>query len=137
MNEKACVLLAEDEVLIAMEIQDTLEEHDYKVCGIAVTSWDAVKLADRERPMLALVDVNLANGSNGLDAVREMKTRFETPSIIVSGHANEDDARSAGAVGWMAKPFHAVDLLSLMAYALDHVSGRKPQGPRPPGFIAA
>jgi DNA-binding response OmpR family regulator len=136
VNDKANVLLAEDEILIAIEIQDTLEEFGYDVCGIAATASEAVRMADRHKPRLALVDVNLAQGSNGLDAVREMKARWETPCIIVSGHANETDARSAGAIGFVAKPFHATDLLELMSYALAFVAGNPAAGPAPKGFIA-
>lgn len=134
-DNAARLLLAEDEILIAMEIQDSLEYNDYEVCGIAATAPEAVKLADRHKPILALVDVNLANGTNGLDAVREMRENLGTPSIIVSGHANEIDARRAGAVGWIAKPFRADDLLALVAYAVAIVSGKDPPGPQPSGFI--
>lgn len=135
MGDKARVILAEDEILIAMEIEATLEDNDYEVCGTAVTAGDAVRLAERHKPDIALVDVNLANGTNGLDAVREIRSRFEIPAIIVSGHADEAAARHAGAVGWMAKPYRADDLMALMSYTLEVLGGSVPAGPVPKGFI--
>ncbi len=72
-TSKALLLVAEDEFLVALDLQTTLEENGYEVCGLAATARDAVALATRHRPNLALVDVNLARGSNGLDAVSQLK----------------------------------------------------------------
>lgn len=132
--KKACLLVAEDEALVAMEIECSLEELDYKVCGVATTAPEAITLAQRHRPDLALVDVNLANGTNGLHAVRVLREDLGIPAIIVSGHANAEDASQAGAMGWIAKPYRFEQILEAVEYVLEAREGT-PSRPRPRGII--
>lgn len=131
-----CLLVAEDEILVAMEMEDSLEASGHRVCGVAMTAPQAIDLAERHMPDLALVDVNLADGTNGLDAVKAIKERYAIPAIIVSGHANAQDAERAGAIGWIAKPFRFDDVLNLVNYILEARKGTTPAGPKPRGLIA-
>lgn len=128
------VIIAEDEALIALTIQDILEDHGYAVCGIATTAQAVVDGAERHRPDIALVDVNLAGGSNGLDAIRPL-TSIGVPAVVVSGHATPGDAAAVGARGMLRKPFGDRDLLALIDYVLGRgpVHGKPPHGLLPTG----
>ena len=132
---KAMLLVAEDEFLVALDLQTTLEENGYEVCGLAATAGDAVALAEQHRPNLALVDVNLARGSNGLDAVAALKQEFGIPAIVVTGHATAKDAQKAGALGCLTKPFDPRSLLPLIDSVLAWSAGQKVDSPAPTGFL--
>jgi DNA-binding response OmpR family regulator len=129
------LLVAEDEFLVALDLQTTLEEHGYQVCGLAATARDAVALAEQHRPNLALVDVNLARGSNGLEAVATLKEQLGIPAIVVTGHGTTKDAKNAGALGCLTKPFHPESLLHLIESVLAWSAGQKVACPAPTGFL--
>jgi DNA-binding NtrC family response regulator len=129
---RTSVILAEDEMLIALTIQDILEDHGYSVCEIAMTAQSVVEMARRHRPDIALVDVNLARGSNGLDAIGPLSD-IGVPSIVVSGHASPKAARAAGAIGMLSKPFHNEDLIALIEHVL---KGPAAGGTAPAGLFA-
>lgn len=80
------VLIIEDEPLIAMDIENLVERLGHDVVGIARTHAEAVKLASEEKPGLILADIQLADGSSGLDAVNEMLKEFEAPVIFITAY---------------------------------------------------
>jgi DNA-binding NtrC family response regulator len=134
-KSKALLLVAEDEFVVALDLEISLEEKGYAVCGIALTAEDAVRLAERSPVDLAVVDVQLAGGSNGLDAVKLMRERFSVPSIVVSGHARSEEAKAAGAVGLMSKPIDIKQLLRLIEYVLGKEDREGATGTAPRGFL--
>ena len=68
---KARVLIIEDETVIAMDLSDLVIDQGHDVCATAATASEAVAAANRERPDLVLADIQLADGSSGIDAVRD------------------------------------------------------------------
>jgi CheY-like chemotaxis protein/DNA-directed RNA polymerase specialized sigma24 family protein len=80
------VLIIEDEPLIAMDIESLVESLGHGVDGIARTHAEALRAAERKQPGLILADIQLADGSSGLDAVNEMLASFSTPVIFVTAY---------------------------------------------------
>jgi DNA-directed RNA polymerase specialized sigma24 family protein/CheY-like chemotaxis protein len=80
------VLIIEDETFIAMDIEALVESLGHKVIGVARTHGEAVALARRKRPGLILADIQLADGSSGLDAVNELLGSFEVPVIFITAY---------------------------------------------------
>jgi DNA-directed RNA polymerase specialized sigma24 family protein/CheY-like chemotaxis protein len=80
------VLIIEDEIFIAMELEEVVKSLGHRVVGIARTRTEAVALAKKERPGLILADIQLADGSSGLDAVNEMLGSVETPVIFITAY---------------------------------------------------
>jgi hypothetical protein len=80
------ILIIEDEALIAMDLENLLENLGHEVTGIARTRTDAVTLAKAKRPGLILADIQLADGSSGMDAVNELLTTFEVPVIFITAY---------------------------------------------------
>jgi DNA-directed RNA polymerase specialized sigma24 family protein/CheY-like chemotaxis protein len=80
------VLIIEDETFIAMDLEGLVEKLGHRVMGIARTHAAAVTLARAERPGLILADIQLADGSSGLDAVNEMLRAFEAPVIFITAY---------------------------------------------------
>ncbi|MBK8906795.1 MAG: response regulator [Rhodospirillales bacterium] len=80
------VLIIEDEPLIAMDLESIVEELGHSVAAVADTRDSAVKAAKEHRPGLVLADIQLADGSSGIDAVREIIDAFEVPVIFVTAY---------------------------------------------------
>jgi DNA-directed RNA polymerase specialized sigma24 family protein len=80
------VLIIEDEVLIAIDLETLVESLGHRVIGIARTHAEAVKLAQAKQPGLILADIQLADGSSGLDAVDELMRSFKAPVIFITAY---------------------------------------------------
>jgi CheY-like chemotaxis protein len=80
------VLIIEDETFIAMDIEALVESLGHRVIGVARTHAEAIALARKTRPGLILADIQLADGSSGLDAVNELLGSFEVPVIFITAY---------------------------------------------------
>jgi DNA-directed RNA polymerase specialized sigma24 family protein len=80
------VLVIEDEPMIAMDLEGIVEGLGHRVMGVARTHAEAVKAIANERPGLVLADIQLADGSSGLDAVNEMLGSFQVPVIFITAY---------------------------------------------------
>ena len=78
------VLIIEDEPLIAMDLEAAMHEVGHKILGIASTHSEAIELIKNKKPGLVLADIQLADGSSGIDAVNEMLTTFQAPIIFIT-----------------------------------------------------
>jgi CheY-like chemotaxis protein/DNA-directed RNA polymerase specialized sigma24 family protein len=81
---KARILIIEDEAVIAMDLSDLVTGAGHDVCAVEATASAAVAAANRERPDLVLADIQLADGSSGIDAVKEILSSFEVPVIFIT-----------------------------------------------------
>jgi len=81
---RARILIIEDEAVIAMDLSDLVTAQGHDVCGMETTASGAIAAAKRERPDLVLADIQLADGSSGIDAVREILQAFEVPVIFIT-----------------------------------------------------
>ncbi|MBR0708951.1 response regulator [Bradyrhizobium liaoningense] len=80
------VLIIEDETFIAMDLESLVKNLGHNVVGVARTHADAVALAKNKRPGLILADIQLADGSSGLDAVNELLRTFEVPVVFITAY---------------------------------------------------
>ena len=78
------ILIIEDEPLIAMDIEDIVTRLGHRPIGVARTRTEAVKLAHKEKPGIILADIQLADGSSGIDAVNDLLAEFEAPVIFIT-----------------------------------------------------
>lgn len=78
------VLIIEDEWAIARDLKRIVSELGHNVAGVAATRDDAVAAARRSRPGLVLADINLADGSSGIDAVRDIFEDQIAPTIFIT-----------------------------------------------------
>jgi DNA-directed RNA polymerase specialized sigma24 family protein len=78
------VLIIEDEPLISMDLSEIVESLGHEVTTIARTASQAVSAAGNEEPGLVLADIQLADGSSGLDAVRDILAMFDVPVIFIT-----------------------------------------------------
>ena len=80
------VLIIEDETFIAMDLESLIKNLGHNVIGVARTHADAVALAKNKKPGLILADIQLADGSSGLDAVNELLRTFEVPVVFITAY---------------------------------------------------
>jgi DNA-directed RNA polymerase specialized sigma24 family protein/CheY-like chemotaxis protein len=80
------VLIIEDEPLIAMDVESLVQSLGHQVDGIARTHDEAMRAVKKRTPGLILADIQLADGSSGLDAVNEMLGSFSAPVIFVTAY---------------------------------------------------
>jgi CheY-like chemotaxis protein len=78
------IMIIEDEPLIAMDIEQMVESLGHKVTGIARTHKEAITLFEQERPGMVLADIQLADGSSGIDAVNDILARVSVPVIFIT-----------------------------------------------------
>jgi CheY-like chemotaxis protein len=111
------ILIVEDEMFVAMDIEAAVIKAGHKVIGFAGTAERAVALADEMRPDLVLMDIRLPGDRDGVDAAIEIRQRFDIPSLLISAYADAETrarAEPARALGFIAKPFdHALLALAL------------------------
>lgn len=78
------IMIIEDEPLIAMEIEQLVESLGHNVTGIARTHQEAVELYRQTSPKMVLADIQLADGSSGIDAVNDILKTSEIPVIFIT-----------------------------------------------------
>jgi CheY-like chemotaxis protein len=81
---RAEVLIIEDEPIIAMDIETIVRDLGHTVTGVAVTRDEAVQQAMARRPSLVLADIQLADDSSGIDAVKDILQHFKVPVIFIT-----------------------------------------------------
>ncbi len=78
------VLIIEDEPMISMDLSGIVQELGHEVAAIARTRIEAVAAAGAEQPGLVLADIQLADGSSGIDAVKDILSGFSVPVIFIT-----------------------------------------------------
>jgi len=78
------VLIIEDEAIISADIESLVKELGHRVTGTATTHAEAVDAVVRHRPGLVLADIQLADGSSGIEAVKEILKQIDVPVIFIT-----------------------------------------------------
>lgn len=80
------VLIIEDEPIISLDLQSIVREMGHKVIATATTRDEAVREARRTSPELVLADIKLADGSSGIDAVRQILSEVDVPIVFITAY---------------------------------------------------
>ena len=114
------ILVVEDEALIALEALGHLEEWGYRIAGTAGTAKAALDIALSQGPDLALVDINLRHGDDGISVARMLKDKFGAGIVFVTGFSDETTKRRMATVGPIAclfKPYEPRSLREILSAA--------------------
>ena len=113
------ILIIEDEPLIAMDLAALVETLGHNVTGVARTRTEAVKLASVKQPGLILADIQLADGSSGLDAVNDLLKAFEVPVIFITAYPERFLTGERPEPAFLiAKPFQPANVSAVISQAL-------------------
>ena len=122
------VLIIEDEAFIAFDLEGLVEGLGHNVIGIARTREEALVLAGKKRPGLILADIQLADGSSGLDAVNDMLETFETPVIFITAYPERFLTGERPEPAFLiAKPYQPTTVSAILSQALffEHKANRR------------
>jgi AmiR/NasT family two-component response regulator len=114
------VVVAEDEVLIRMDLVEMLGEEGYDVVGQAGDGATAVDLAEQLRPDLVILDVKMPV-LDGIAAAEQIASQRIAPVVILTAFSQRDlveRARDAGAMAYLVKPFTQHDLVPAIEMAV-------------------
>lgn len=115
------ILIVEDEILVACDMQDTLEDHGYHCAGIAPDLKTAEHFFETDLD-LALVDLNLRDGLTGPEIGLQLSTAG-VPVIFITANPAQLREGVAGTIGVLTKPTDEATLLAAVRFAMDRKSG--------------
>lgn len=122
------VLIIEDEPFIALDLQQLVGDLGHNIVGIARTHSEAIDLVSQSRPGLILADIQLADGSSGLEAVNQILESFSVPVIFVTAYPERFLTGAPPEPAFLVtKPFSVESLKAVISQALffDRRSHRK------------
>lgn len=113
------VLIIEDEPIIAMDLESLVMSLGHRVSGVARTRKEAVDAVHRNQPGLVLADIQLADGSSGVDAVNDILSAFEVPVIFITAYPERFLTGERPEPAFLiTKPFRAETIKAVISQAL-------------------
>jgi CheY-like chemotaxis protein len=113
------VLIIEDEALIALDLEGLVENLGHRVIGVARTHNQALEIAKTQRPGLVLADIQLADGSSGLDAVNDILNSFQVPVIFITAYPERFLTGERPEPAFLvSKPYQPATVSALVSQAL-------------------
>ncbi len=114
------VVIAEDEAIIRLDLKELLEEEGYEVVGETGRGDEAVDLVRSLKPDIAILDIKMP-GLDGLTAARHIASERLAAVLILTAFSQRElveQARDAGAIGYLVKPFQKSDLIPALELAI-------------------
>ncbi|MGV1013269.1 MAG: response regulator transcription factor [Flavobacterium sp.] len=125
---KQTIVVVEDELLIALDIKEILEEEGYEVI-INVTSVDkAITIIEENAPILVLIDINLKQDKDGIELGEYLLIQDKMPYIYLTSYHDKltlDRAKDTRPHGYIVKPFKAIDLITTISITLNNFKHNK------------
>ncbi len=119
-TERTRVIVAEDEAIIRLDLKELLEEEGFEVIGETGRGDEAVELVRTLQPDLAILDIKMP-GLDGLSATRQITGERLAAVLILTAFSERDlveQARDAGAMSYIVKPFQKSDLIPAIELAI-------------------
>ena len=113
------VVIAEDEAIIRLDLKEILEEEGYEVVGAASRGEEAIEMVRALRPDLAILDIKMP-GKDGIEVASELSQESICPVVILTAFSQRsfvEQARDAGVLAYLVKPFQALDLVPAIELA--------------------
>jgi two-component system, response regulator PdtaR len=114
------VVIAEDEAIVRLDLREILTEEGYQVVGEAGRGDEAVALVAEHKPDLVILDIKMP-GTDGLEAASAISQQGETAVLILTAFSQRDlveQARDAGALAYLVKPFQREELVPAIEVAV-------------------
>ena len=114
------IVIAEDEAIIRLDLRETLEEEGYIVVADTGRGDDAIELVRQHKPDVAIFDIKMP-GLDGLDAARVVSAEKICPVVMLTAFSQREvieQARDAGALAYLVKPFQKTDLVPAIELAI-------------------
>jgi len=119
---KTNVLIVEDEIIVAKNIEAMLKVLDYDVAGICISGEQAIKVVAEKKPDLILMDIVLGDDIDGIQAAAKILEEVTVPIIFVTSYSDDDNlkrAKETAPYGYIIKPIQEKELLAGIEIALE------------------
>ena len=130
------VMIVEDQAILAMELELVLADCRCDVVGCAMDQVSAFAIANRERPDLALIDVNLLDGMTGPRIAQRLVAEYGTAVVFLTANPEQIPEGFAGALGAVSKPFDEQTIFGVVGFARQFIE-HKTLGDAPRRFRLA
>ena len=114
------IVLAEDEAIIRLDLRETLQEEGYEVVGDVGRGDQAVEMVESLKPDVAIFDIKMP-GMSGLEAAKIVSDKKICPVVMLTAFSQREiieQARDAGALAYLVKPFQKTDLVPAIELAI-------------------
>ena len=121
MNSRPKILVVEDELIVAEDIQFRLKQLDYEALGNATSGQEALEMAHQARPDLVLMDIFLKGKMTGIETADQLWKQDAIPVVFLSAYADKETiekVKIAEPFGYIIKPFEDRELQSVIELAL-------------------
>jgi two-component system, response regulator PdtaR len=118
--DRTRVVIAEDEAIIRLDLKELLEEEGYEIVGETGRGDEAIELVRQTKPDLVILDIKMP-GMDGLSAARHISSERMAAVLVLTAFSQRDlinQARDAGALAYLVKPFQKSDLIPAIEMAL-------------------
>jgi two-component system, response regulator PdtaR len=122
-----CVLIIEDDLLIASQIEATLTEAGFEIVGVTGSGEEALELAKTRAPALAIIDIRLSGDQDGVDTAIELFRLHGIRCIFASAYSDREARRRAepaAPLGWLQKPYSMASLSAIVRAAASELRGK-------------
>jgi DNA-binding response OmpR family regulator len=126
------LMIVEDEVIVAINLREELEDAGYHVLDVTDRHADAMVVANASLPDLALVNIRLSGRDDGIDLAVQLRA-LGIPVLLISGQVSRARSARTVAIASLPKPYDAADMVLAVAYLLARLQGDASL-PRPPGL---
>lgn len=117
----ATIMVVEDEIIIGMDIRNTLKKLGYKVPAVVASGEKAIEKAEKIKPDLILMDIMLNGSMDGVEAAAQIRSRFRFPVVFLTAHTDAttlERAKQTEPFGYIVKPFEERELYTTVEIAL-------------------
>lgn len=125
-NKNTKILVVEDEIIVALDIQEATNKMGFNCESIATSYNEVLKELDKNIPDIILMDINLENSINGIDIVKNLSEQnINIPVIYLTAYTDEKtitEAVSTNPVGYIVKPFNISELKATILLGLSKIN---------------
>lgn len=137
------VLIVEDEALLMMQLEASIEAEGHDIVGTAMSAGEAIAIARLVEPDVAFIDLQLLDGPTGIFVARHLRGTEKTMFVFITANATRLPEDYEGAAGVVSKPFSQAGITATIRYLHQCVRRPPPNLPAPaelkiaPGFRAS
>jgi DNA-binding response OmpR family regulator len=122
------ILIVEDDLLVASQMEEALTGAGFQIAGIASTGKEALQLAHAQSLTLVVMDIRLAGDLDGIDTALELFRSLGIRCIFASAYSDQEEQRRAAPaapLGWLQKPYTMASLTAKVRAAVEELRSRR------------
>ena len=112
------ILIVEDEIIIALDIQRKIEKLGFNVCGVATTGKEAIQIANEMKPDLILMDIVLKGDMGGAEAAKTIHSQNNIPIVFLTAQLDDNMLKEIEIVDYLPKPIKDTELQTIIEKVL-------------------